>query len=327
MLIADCMRENRTLLLIMSIGVLLMAARLVVPEWVSLMIVTVLAKALVVLGVVLLLRGGLVSFGQGLYYCLGGYAVGLGSRWFGISDIFLLLALAVVVALLVGGALGFLLSRYREIFFAMLSLALSMILYGLLTSNEALGSDDGFPVRNLSLFGEALTPHQIEATVYLLTCGIATLVACLAHLYMRAPMGFAGSAVHQNEVRVEYLGLSPRTVSYSNYVVASVLGALGGALIAMDNGHVSPNMAFWAQSGEFVFIALMGGINHVGAVFIGATVFEIVRTFALEFAPQAWRIILGSVLVLIICFLPFGLWSLPEKIRGIKAARSQKEAT
>ena len=54
------------------------------------MVVSVIAKALVVIGVVVLMRSGLVSFGQGLYYCIGGYAVGLGGQAFHISDIFAL---------------------------------------------------------------------------------------------------------------------------------------------------------------------------------------------------------------------------------------------
>ena len=54
-------------------------------------------------------------------------------------------------------------------------------------------------------------------------------------------------------------------------------------------------IGYWAQSGEFIFIALMGGTSHVAAAFLGSAVFEVVRTYALEFAPNAWRIILGSV--------------------------------
>ena len=80
-----------------------------------------LANGLVVLGLMLLMRTGLVSFGQGLYYCLGGYAAGMSGHLLGVSDAFALLVLAP------GGVdrwspwrLGLLLARYREIFFAML---------------------------------------------------------------------------------------------------------------------------------------------------------------------------------------------------------------
>ncbi|WP_214278621.1 hypothetical protein, partial [Escherichia coli] len=71
-------------------------------------------------------------------------------------------------------------------------------------------------------------------------------------------------------------------VFYSNYVIAAVAASLGGAITALNYGHVGPEMAYWSQSGEFIFIALMGGTSHVAAAFVGSTVFELVRTYALE---------------------------------------------
>src|SRR5436190_22136303 len=111
-------------------------------------IVTVaLARGLVALGLLLLLRCGLVSFGQALFFCIGAYsAVALG-RFFGVSDIFLDMLLGGALAAFAAFVLVFLLARYRGIFFGLLSLALSMILYGLLVKTEALGSTDGFNIR------------------------------------------------------------------------------------------------------------------------------------------------------------------------------------
>jgi ABC-type branched-subunit amino acid transport system permease subunit len=301
---------DKTSLGIVAVTLALVAGVFVFPAWLSLMIVSVIAKALVVVGVVVLMRSGLVSFGQGLYYCIGGYAVGLGGQLLEITDIFALLGIAALAGLVSGGVIGLLMSRYREIFFAMFSLALSMILYGVLSRSQSLGSTDGFNVATPTLFGAALEVEQAKLLIYLTTCALAAAVAFVVHRYFRSPMGYAGTAVHNNEIRVEYLGLAPRRVFYSNYVIAAVLAALGGAITALNYGHVGPEMAYWAQSGEFIFIALMGGTSHVAAPFVGSAVFELVRTYALELAPNAWRMILGSVLIAIIIFLPKGLWSL-----------------
>jgi ABC-type branched-subunit amino acid transport system permease subunit len=306
---------DKTPVAISLASALLMFGGFVFPGWLSLMVVSVIAKALVVIGVVVLMRSGLVSFGQGLYYCIGGYAVGLGGQAFHISDIFALLALAALAGLVTSSIVGLLMNRYREIFFAMFSLALSMILFGLLSRSQSLGSTDGFNVAQPTVLGVVLTAHQAKLMIYLTTCVVATTVAYAIHRYFRSPLGYAGTAVHNNEIRVEYLGLDPRKVFYSNYVIAAVVAALGGAITALNYGHVGPDMAYWAQSGEFIFIALMGGTSHVAAAFLGSAVFEVVRTYALEFAPNAWRIILGSVLVVIICFLPKGLWSLTRFIK------------
>ena len=78
----------------------------------------------------------------------------------------------------------------------------------------------------------------------------------------------------------------------------------------MATGHVDPHMAYWTTSGEFVFIALMGGTLHVAAAFVGAILFELIRTYAFELSPYTWQMALGVVLLAIIMFLPRGLWSL-----------------
>src|ERR1019366_6117803 len=115
-----------------------------------------LARGLVVLGLVLLMRTGLVSFGQGLYYCLGAYAAALIDHAAGIHDAALMLLAALVVPVVVALVLGLLLANYRGIFFAMLSLAFSMIVFGLLIKTSVLGRSDGFNVATRSMFGIAI---------------------------------------------------------------------------------------------------------------------------------------------------------------------------
>src|ERR1700748_1976122 len=107
---------------IASCLIFLAAAALALPGWVISLITIALANGLVVLGLIIMWRAGLVSFGQGLYYCTGAYAVALIGRWTGISDALALVLIGGASAALVSFVVGFLLARYREIFFAMLSL-------------------------------------------------------------------------------------------------------------------------------------------------------------------------------------------------------------
>ncbi|WP_269495942.1 branched-chain amino acid ABC transporter permease [Castellaniella sp. S9] len=317
--------SDRTPLAIVVITILLAAGVLVFPDWLSATVVTVIAKALVVVGVVVLMRSALVSFGQGLYYCIGGYVVGLGGHMLNITDMLGLIVLAAFVGLICGCVLGLLMSRYRDIFFAMFSLALAMILYGLLSRSQALGSTDGFNVVPPTLLGFELSHQQANLALYLITCAVAATIAYAMHRYFQSPLGYAGRAIADNEIRVEYLGFSPSRVLYGNYVIASVLAAVGGAVMALNYGHVGPDMAYWTQSGEFLFIGLMGGSGNVLASFLGSAVFETVRTYALELAPDAWHLILGTVLVLIVCFLPGGLWSLIRPTPSSRTSDTAKE--
>src|SRR5436305_12635499 len=105
------------------------AAALVLPAWLISLATIAFANGLVVLGLIVLWRAGLVSFGQALYYCIGAYTVALLAKWTGFSDAIGLVLLGGIAAGLVAGGVGFLLGRYRVMFFAMLSLGLSMILY------------------------------------------------------------------------------------------------------------------------------------------------------------------------------------------------------
>ena len=80
-------------------------------------------------------------------------------------------------------------------------------------------------------------------------------------------------------------------------------------------GHVDPNMSYWTTSGEFVFITILSGAGSVVPAFIGSLVFESVRSFAFAVLPQLWQMLLGSVLLLTILFLPQGLGSLIARMR------------
>jgi branched-chain amino acid transport system permease protein len=269
-----------------------------------------LAKAMVVQGVVMQMRAGLVTFGQGLFFCVGGYAVGMSGHFLNITDLAVLLVIGVGVAVLLAMILGLLMTRYREIFFAMLSLAFSMILYGVLVKSSALGSTDGFNVKAWTLFGWSPAAGQGPLVLFMIIVASSTVLAVLLHRYGHSNAGMMCEAIRENEVRVEYLGQSPRWVLYMNYVAAAAVSALGGGFMALSAGHIDPEMAYWITSGEFVFIALLGGTAHVAAPFIAAIVFAVVRTYDIELVPHSWQMILGFTLLAIIVFLPKGLWSL-----------------
>ena len=302
--------KDRTIIAVtVSLPVLLVVGAFV-PDWFRFMLQVSVANGLVVLGVMLQMRAGLVSFGQGLYFCLGGYAAGMAGHFLGVTDAFVLLALGLIVSVLVAAVLGLLMARYREIFFAMLSLAFGMILYGLLVKAEVLGSTDGFNVPSVTFLGLEPTGEALRYSTYALTCVVAVAVALLLHRYLTSVMGGLGDAIRSNELRVEYLGVSVRRVVHLKYVMAAGISGLGGVLVAIAVGHVDPDMAYWTTSGEFVFVALLSGTANVAAPFVGAFLLELVRIHAFEYAPYTWQMILGGTMLLVILFLPDGLWSI-----------------
>ncbi len=279
-----------------------------VPNWLF-MLTTSLGRGLVVLGLLILMRTGLVSFGQGLYYCVGAYAVGSLGQFFALHTAVLLLAAGTLAAAILAALLGFLLANYRAIFFAMLSLAFSMILYGLLVKTSMFGSTDGFNVPPATLFGHFVSGQGAQYRLFALACVVTFIAAVLTNGYLWTALGRLSPAIRDNEIRVEYMGASVRNAIHVKYVIAGALAGLGGAITALTIGHIDPEMAYWTTSGEFVFIAILGGTGSVVAPFLGAIIFEFIRTFAYQYSPNTWQLVLGGAMLLVIFFLPSGLWS------------------
>ncbi|MEO1191078.1 MAG: branched-chain amino acid ABC transporter permease [Pseudomonadota bacterium] len=290
---------------------LLLAASFVLPAWLLALTTVAFAKGLVVLGLLVLWRAGLVSFGQALYFAGGAYAAGLLAHGTGIHEALILIFVGALAGALLAFVAGFLLARYRAIFFAMLSLAFSMILYGILVKSVSLGSTDGIGLPPISFLGHLPGDEGRALPGYLLVVVVSFFAAVLVEYYLRSLPGSLAEPIRDNEVRVEYLGLSVKNLIHAKLVIAGALAGLGGAVTAITVGHIDPDsMAFWTISGSFVFITILAGSGSVMAPFVGALLFELVRSYAVAYAPELWQLILGGALLLVIMFLPGGLWSL-----------------
>ncbi|MEA2950330.1 MAG: branched-chain amino acid transport system permease protein [Alphaproteobacteria bacterium] len=295
--------------------VALAAAAPALPAWLVSLSTIAFANALVVLGLVILWRTGLVPFGQALFYAIGAYAVALIGRYTSWRDVFLMVAIAAAMSGIVAFALGFLLARYRDIFFAMLSLAMSMILYGVLVKTETLGSTDGFHVEAGTFLGYRPHGRALNLALFWLVLGLSAIAAFLVGLYFRTLAGALAVPARDNEIRVEFLGISVNRLIHLKLVISGILAGVGGAMAAMAVEHVDPNMAYWTTSGGFVFVTILAGAGSVAAAFVGSLVFELVRSIAVDLMPNTWQIILGSALLLTILFLPEGLGSLFHRLR------------
>jgi ABC-type branched-subunit amino acid transport system permease subunit len=296
------------------------AAAPLTPPWLVSLATVASANALVVLGLIILWRSGLVPFGQALFYAIGAYAVALIGRFTPVRDVFLVVLAGAACAGIVAYLVGFLLARYREIFFAMLSLAMSMILYGVLVKTEALGSTDGFHVETGTFFGFRPEGRALNLALFWLVLGFGAVAAWLVTLFFGTIAGSLAVPVRDNEIRLEFLGVAVDRLIHLELVVAGTLAGLGGALAALAIGHVDPNMAYWTTSGGFVFVTVLAGAGSVAAAFVGSFAFELVRSIAVDLLPNAWQLTLGVALLLTILFLPDGLGSVVHKMRRVPRA-------
>jgi ABC-type branched-subunit amino acid transport system permease subunit len=289
------------------IAILALAVGLWIP-WLKTPLVTAISYGFAALGVSFLVRAGQVSFGHAGFTCLSGYAIVAISRTWPEVDGLLLLAVGALTGGVAGAIVGLFMMRYRAIFFGMLNLALSMVLFAALGKFYNIsGGTDGLRLERPRFLGQVLDRASYETWLLVLSAILLVVATRLAIRFYASPTGQALFALKTNEVRMEYLGISAKGVFYRAYVASAVLCGFAGGMFALIQGLVSPEMGYWVRSGEYVFIAVLGGTLHPVGAFLGAIAFEFLKLFAASALTGAWQMVIGTVLLVLIFAAPTGL--------------------
>lgn len=293
--------------------------------WIKTPIIFAASFGIAALGISILIRAGQVSFGHAMFTAAAGYTVAFAARaWPGLDSALLLIFGAGLGALL-GMAVGLFVVRYRGIFFGMLNLALSMVLFAVLGKFFHLtGGSDGMRVTRSTFFGVQFDRAGFETALLVTVVVLAVVLGVLVQRYLNSVAGQALGALKTNETRLEYVGLSASRVLWIGYVISAALCGLSGALFAITQGLVTPEMAYWVRSGEFVFVAILGGVAHPVGAFLGAAVFEFVKLFAAAYLTGAWQMVLGVALIVMIFFAPKGISGLLIRSRRAPVAGEKK---
>ena len=287
--------------------------------WLRFVLTAALAKGLAVLGILLLLRAGQVSFGHALYVAAAAYTAAFAAPF--VPEILVLLPLSALAASALAVLVGLFVVHYRDIFFGMLNLALSMVFFSLLEKFYAVThGTDGMRLAPTTLAGQALSPNaQSWATLgiaLVLALGFGTLV----RIYLGSPMGQALAAIKTREARLEFMGVPARRVLLVAYVLAAFMAGCGGVVLALATRQVTPALAYWTVSGELVFIAVLGGTGSVFGPFLGAATYELTRVYAAALVADAWQMVLGAMLLAVILFAPGGLVGMARSLARRRAA-------
>src|SRR5438270_521341 len=178
-----------------------------------------------VLGIVVLLQAGQVSFGHAVFFATGAYTAAFWGKYIGTGDILLYVALAGITSTLFGLIVGLFVVRYREIFFGMLNLAFSMVLWSLLEKMfHYTNGADGIRVARPGLFGFSFTPETFQYVILYVSLLVAIAAFYGVQRYLDSPLGHMLRAMKSNETRLEYLGMSARRVLLIGYVISALLG-------------------------------------------------------------------------------------------------------
>ena len=247
--------------------------------------------------------GGMISFGHAAYLGIGAYAVGVLAHY-GIDNGFLQWALAVGASALVALAIGAVSIRTSGVYFIMITLAFTQMLYYLGISIEEFGGDDGMRLQVKSQFG--LIDLNNTIAFYYLVLAILVLFLFLGHRLVNSRFGMVIRAARSNEARTRSIGFSPYPYRLAAFVIAGAMCGLAGALLVNHTAYLTPEFMNWTRSGELMFMVILGGIASIAGPVLGA--------FALLFLEDAlsgwtehWQLILGPLLVLSVLFFKRGL--------------------
>jgi ABC-type branched-subunit amino acid transport system permease subunit len=292
---------------ILASGLVVVGLALAWP-WARVPAITMLCFGLAALGLTVLMRAGQVSFGHAMYAAIGGYAAAFLARRFPGADAVVLVLAGLAASVVFGAVASAFLTRYRGIFFGMLNLGISMVLVSLIGKLYAYtGGTDGLRFERPTLLGMTLARGDFEIAMLLLVALLALAALWAVQRYFDSAAGQLLAAIKTNETRLEYIGVSARRVLVQGYVVSAALVGLSGTLLALVQGLVTPESGHWLRSGEYVFIAILGGSASALGAFVGAAVFEIIKLVAAAYFTNAWQILLGGTLIAVIFFAPEGL--------------------
>jgi branched-chain amino acid transport system permease protein len=245
---------------------------------------------------------GMVSFGHSAFFGVGGYVAALALTTHpGLLGALLLPALAGALAALV---IGFFSTRVSGVYFIMLTLAFSQMLYAYAFQASWLGAEDGITgVPRPALFG---VPTGEGWTFHLYVVILTGAAALFLWRVVRSPFGHALIGIHENEGRMEAVGYPVRRYKLLAFVLGGTLAALAGSLYAQLSGSITPDALFWKTSGEALLMVILGGTGTLGGAVLGAAAFILLQSLVSTYTER-WMLILGITFVVFVLFAPGGI--------------------
>jgi branched-chain amino acid transport system permease protein len=262
---------------------------------------------------------GMVSLGHASFLGIGGYALAIGMQRLGLP-----FSGALLLAMILGGLGAWLISffalRVSGIFFALVTLALSQLLYILADSKLRVltGGTDGLPGVDRPAF--AGIDFFDSGNFYAFVAVIFLLVMLGAAVLRASPFGRVVTGIRQNEIRCEQLGCDVHRLRQLTFVVSGGISGLAGALLASLLMYVNPQMLHWTTSGDVVIMTLLGGAGTLWGPVAGVLLFEVLKEWLSGKTPY-WYGILGLVFILATIYCPRGVLGEIQHLLRTRRAR------
>lgn len=262
---------------------------------------------------------GLLSFGHAMFLGVGAYGAAVMAGVIGVRSFEAVLTAVVVFSALIALPIGLLCVRYVGIFFGMLTLAFGMLSYSFLFKfYYVTGGDSGMRVPRMTILGLAFDKYNkigFLAGPFYYYCLVLLLVAgFVMWRIVRSPFGLHLKAIRDNPRKAEYLGVHVHRFRLIAFVISAMFAGVGGAILGFRVGLADPELVYWTQSGQLVFMAVLGGCDNFFGPIIGALAYVLLQD-QLQSLTQYWRFVLGAVLALVVIGFPTGLAGIVGDLR------------
>ncbi|HTS55828.1 MAG TPA: branched-chain amino acid ABC transporter permease [Burkholderiales bacterium] len=248
--------------------------------------------------------GGMVSFGHAAFLGTGAYTVAILMAE-GVESAWVSWPLAVALSALLALVIGAISLRTRGVYFIMITLAFAQMTYYLFISMRTYGGEDGLNLARRSRFGFGLELAG-DLTFYYVVLAVVALGLYLMWRLLQARFGQVVQAIRENETRMEAIGFPTYRYKLTCFAIAGGAAGLAGALLANQNGFVSPNLLQWTQSGTLMVIVILGGVGYLWGGPLGALVFLLLEEVLSGYTIH-WQLGLGVALLAIVLFARQGI--------------------
>jgi branched-chain amino acid transport system permease protein len=219
---------------------------------------------------------------------------------------------------------GYVCVRHTRIFFGILTLALSQVLWSLAFKFFwVTGGTDGIrvPRSSITLLGGLIDFRGSGAysrfvySYYYYVLVLFVLAVAIMWVIVHSPFGKALQAIRDNETRAGFVGVPVRRYRWIAFVISGCFTGLAGALWVPLNGLTTPDILYWPFSGEIVFMTVLGGFRTFTGPIVGAVAFNYLKVYAVA-SSQYWQLVLGGVLVILVMALPTGIVGTIARLAG-----------
>jgi branched-chain amino acid transport system permease protein len=270
--------------------------------------VVVLALAAIALNFLLGFTG-VLSFGHAAYFGLGAYGVGMTLKYL-VPSTGLGILVGVVLGTLAAALIGSLIKRLRGVYFAMVTIAFGQVFFFIAFRwNSVTGGDDGLTGWKRQPIDLGFTQIDIlgndKAFYYLVLFCFALSAAAMAAI-LKSPFGRTLLAIRENERRARFLGIPVERHIWLSFVISCLFVSLAGTLYALLNNFTDPRALRWDQSGNFVIMAVLGGMRSFWGPLVGAAIFVVLQDY-ISSQTENWMSFIGLFFMLVVLFFPRGV--------------------